>query len=134
MNFPESRCMELLLVYLNTHHRLALRSSYCYGGERVVESRLCRTRSSERGTSPRCKDWQKQEHSGSEFLLHSFCLPVSSWSLLLAAAAAAAAKLLQSCPTLCNPIDGSPPGSSVPGILQARILEWVAIAFPTFIS
>ena len=44
-------------------------------------------------------------------------------------AAAAAAKLLQSCPTLCNPIDGSPPGSPVPGILQARTLEWVAISF-----
>ena len=44
-------------------------------------------------------------------------------------AAAAAAKLHQSCPTLCDPIDGSPPGSSVPGILQARILEWVAISF-----
>ena len=42
---------------------------------------------------------------------------------------AAAAKLLQSCPTLCNPINGSPPGSSVPGILQARTLEWVAISF-----
>ena len=42
---------------------------------------------------------------------------------------AAAAKSLQSCPTLCNPIDGSPPGSSVPGILQARILEWVAVSF-----
>ena len=42
--------------------------------------------------------------------------------------AAAAAKSLQSCPTLCNPIDGSPPGSPVPGILQARILEWVATA------
>ena len=40
-------------------------------------------------------------------------------------AAAAAAKLLQSCPTLCDPIDGSPPGSSIPGILQARTLEWV---------
>ena len=38
-------------------------------------------------------------------------------------------KSLQSCPTLCNPIDGSPPGSPVPGILQARTLEWVAIAF-----
>ena len=48
---------------------------------------------------------------------------------LLAAAAAAAAKSLQSCPTLCNPIDGSPPGSPVPGILQARTLEWVAISF-----
>ena len=46
-----------------------------------------------------------------------------------AAAAAAAAKSLQSCPTLCDPIDGSPPGSPVPGILQARALEWVAIAF-----
>ena len=46
-----------------------------------------------------------------------------------AAAAAAAAKSLQSCPTLCNPIDSSPLGSSVPGILQARILEWVAISF-----
>ena len=43
--------------------------------------------------------------------------------------AAAAAKSLQSCPTLCNPIDGSPPGSPVPGILQARTLEWVAISF-----
>ena len=44
-------------------------------------------------------------------------------------AAAAAAKSLQSCPTLCHPIDGSPPGSPVPGILQARTLEWVAISF-----
>ena len=44
-------------------------------------------------------------------------------------AAAAAAKSLQSCPTLCDPIDGSPPGSPIPGILQARTLEWVAISF-----
>ena len=43
--------------------------------------------------------------------------------------AAAAAKLLQSCPTLCNPIDGSPRSSTAPGILQARTLEWVAISF-----
>ena len=50
-------------------------------------------------------------------------------NLQLIAAAAAAAKSLQSCPTLCDPIDGSPPGSSVPGVLQARILEWVAISF-----
>ena len=47
----------------------------------------------------------------------------SEWKL------AAAAKPLQSCPTLCNPIDGSPLGFPVPGILQARTLEWVAIAF-----
>ena len=46
-----------------------------------------------------------------------------------AAAAAAAAKSLQSCLTLCDPIDDSPPGSPVPGILQARTLEWVAISF-----
>jgi len=45
------------------------------------------------------------------------------------AAAAAAAKSLQSCPTLCDPIDDSPPGSAIPGILQARTLEWVAISF-----
>ena len=43
--------------------------------------------------------------------------------------AAAAAKSLQSCPTLCDPTDGSPPGSPVPGMLQARTLEWVAISF-----
>ena len=48
---------------------------------------------------------------------------------MAAAAAAAAAKSPQSCPTLRDPIDGSPPGSPVPGILQARTLEWVAISF-----
>ena len=47
------------------------------------------------------------------------------------AAAAAAAKSLQSCLTLCDPIDGSQPGSSIPGILQARTLEWVSISFST---
>ena len=45
------------------------------------------------------------------------------------AAAAAAAKSLQLCPTLCNPIDSSPPASSIPGILQERTLEWVAMSF-----
>ena len=48
--------------------------------------------------------------------------------------AAAAVMLLQSCPTLCDPIDGSPPGSPVPGILQARTLEWIAISFSTMIQ
>ena len=52
--------------------------------------------------------------------------------LIQATTAAAAAKSLQSCPTLRDPIDGSPPGSPVPGILQARILEWVAISFSKF--
>ena len=50
-------------------------------------------------------------------------------SLISLSAAAAAAKSLQSCLTLCDPIDGSPPGSAIPGILQARTLEWVAISF-----
>ena len=50
-------------------------------------------------------------------------------NMLLITPAAAAAKLLQSSPTLCDPIDGSPPGLPVPGILQARTLEWVAISF-----
>ena len=50
-------------------------------------------------------------------------------STILMPAAATAAKLPQSCPTLCDSIDGSPPGSPVPGILQARTLEWVAISF-----
>ena len=50
-------------------------------------------------------------------------------SLPVTAAAAAAAKSLQSCPTLCDPRDGSPPGFPIPGILQARTLEWIAISF-----
>jgi len=49
--------------------------------------------------------------------------------LKISAAAAAATKSLQSCPTVFDPIDGSPPGSPIPGILQARTLEWVAISF-----
>ena len=53
----------------------------------------------------------------------------SYFALLLLSAAAAAAKSLQSCPTLCDLIDGSPSGSPIPGILQARTLEWVAISF-----
>ena len=56
-------------------------------------------------------------------------LPLSFQKLLSLLSAAAAAKSLQSCLTLCDPIDGSSPGSPVPGILQARTLEWVAISF-----
>ena len=51
------------------------------------------------------------------------------YHLSIEAVAAAAAKSLQSCPTLCDPRDGSPPGSPIPRILQARTLEWVAISF-----
>ena len=54
---------------------------------------------------------------------------VSKANAELKGSAAAPAKSLQLCPTLCDPIDGSPPGSPVPGILQARTLEWVAISF-----
>ena len=57
-----------------------------------------------------------------------FMYGCESWTIKKAAAAAAA-KSLQSCPTLCDPIDGSPPRSPVPGILQARTLKWVAISF-----
>ena len=51
------------------------------------------------------------------------------WPRSSISATAAAARLLQSCPTLCDPMNGSPPGSPVPGILQARTLEWVAVSF-----
>ena len=68
--------------------------------------------------------------------LDSACLGCESWLLYLLVitcpfygSAAAAAKLLQLCPTLCNPTDGNPPGFPIPGILQARILEWLAISF-----
>ena len=56
-------------------------------------------------------------------------LPADQITVLATAAAAAAAASLQSCPTLCDPIDGSPPDFPAPGILQARTLEWVAISF-----
>ena len=58
----------------------------------------------------------------------NFVGKVMSLLFNILSAAAAAAKSLQSCPTLCDPIDGSPPGSAVPGILPARTLEWVAIS------
>ena len=54
---------------------------------------------------------------------------IGVWLLYNVVLISAAAKSLQSCPTLCDPRDGSPPGSSIPGILQARTLEWVAISF-----
>ena len=60
---------------------------------------------------------------------HDLCLPNQRFRRLSLVAAAAAAKSLQSSPTPCDPMDGSPPGSPVPGILHARTLEWVAISF-----
>jgi len=69
--------------------------------------------------------------SGSSCFMYCWNLAwrILSITLLACAAAAAAAKPLQLCPTRCDPRDGSPPGSPVPGILQARILEWVSISF-----
>ena len=66
-------------------------------------------------------------HMKTYFKNIDFCL-VSQNACSMVQVAAAAAKSLQSCPTLCDPIDGSPPGSPIPGILQARTLEWVAIS------
>ena len=62
---------------------------------------------------------------GKEYVKAVYCHPVYLTSMQ---SAAATAKSLQSCRTLCDPIDGSPPGPAIPGILQARILEWVAIS------
>ena len=70
---------------------------------------------------------KEQEYDLTETLWYGI-LPTSS-HITEMPAAAAAAKSLQPCPTLCNPIDSSPPGSPVPGILQARTLEWGAISF-----
>ena len=64
-----------------------------------------------------------------KWALGSVTINKASGSDGIPVAAAAAAKSLQSWPTLCDPIDGSPPGSAVPGILKARTLEWVAISF-----
>ena len=60
-------------------------------------------------------------------IIHKLCNII--YLILLFNTAAAAAKSLQSCPTVCDPMDGSPPSSPIPGILQARTLEWVAISF-----
>ena len=67
----------------------------------------------------------KESYSTYFNLIHGKC----TWGQRMHAATAAAAKSLQSCLTLCDPIDGSPPGSPIPGIFKARTLEWVAISF-----
>ena len=72
--------------------------------------------------------------------IYFLCLGISIYlleiwhNLTFNSSYAAAAKSLQSCPTLCDPIDGSPPGSPVPGILQARTLEWIAISFSSYVN
>ena len=69
------------------------------------------------------------DHNSNETTIEAIYETAGRTEHELSHAAAAAAKLLQSCTTLCDPIDSSPLGSFVPGILQARILEWVAISF-----
>ena len=76
------------------------------------------------------------DHKRSPYILlfsNTFCFlcALPSFISKRITAAAAAAKSLQLCPTLCDPLDGNPPGSPIPGILQARTLEWVAISFST---
>ena len=84
-------------------------TSHCH----VIEDKI---RHMER---PHVYEFQKQVQKKKQTSTKLFCVKMHT----------AAAKSLQSCPTLCDPIDGSPPGSPVPGILQARTLEWVAISF-----
>ena len=84
---------------------------------RFSRVQLCATHRQQPTRLPRpCDSPGKSTGVGCHFLLQ--CMKVKSES-----------EVAQSCPTLCDPIDGSPPGSPVPGILQARALEWVAIAF-----
>ena len=72
------------------------------------------------------RSYQPRDQTCISCIVGKFFYPCTTWTQ---DAAAAAAKSLQSCLTLCDPVDGSPPGSPVPGILQARTLEWVAISF-----
>ena len=95
--------------------------------------------SEEQGSLACCSPWGRKESDMTERLNNSIQQTLShlchfTWfavkpQIMWLPLAAAAAKSLQSCPTLCDPIDSSPPGSPIPGILQARTLEWVAISF-----
>ena len=73
--------------------------------------------------------WSLHSADGTSILFVGWLLQIRAWKELGLTECLATANSLQSCPTLCDPIDGSPPGSPVPGILQARTLEWVAISF-----
>ena len=104
-------------------------------------TRKCREQKSQGFPSHSMKGWtlpfkitMKSDLSWLSFYPSFICILdklhlLSCRILIICHFAAAAAKSLQSCPILCDPIDGSPPGSLIPGILQARILEWVAISF-----
>ena len=85
----------------------------------MIDYQHCNSKWTEEGLMV-CSKIMKRE-SDTRLMLKEHTMP----------AAAAAAKSLQSCPTPCDPTDGSPPGSAIPGILQARALEWAAISFST---
>ena len=74
-------------------------------------------------------EFQRIARRDKKVLLSDQCKEIEENNRMQKTAAAVAAKSLQLCLTLCDPIDGSPPGSPIPGILQARTLEWVAISF-----
>ena len=93
----------------------------------LLEERWSRSEWSPAGRNRLVGDW-KLAQMVANHLRFDFSL-IEGHAIVDAHHAAAAAKLLQSCPTLCDPIDGSPPGSPIPGVLQARTLEWVAISF-----
>ena len=94
-----------------------------------VPASIIKNSSNESNCSNTCSNNASREVHTKTYLL-ARQLMMANWTCLLASfPSAAAAKSLQSCPTLCDPMDGSPPGSPVPGILQARALEWVAISF-----
>ena len=103
--------------------------------QKILEYSVIRTLSAHIKESWKRTQWKKVfEYQPSNSAMQEFChariqMNKTPQLQVHAAAAAAAAKSLQLCPTLCDLIDGSPLGSSVPGILQARILEWVAISF-----
>ena len=123
-------------------HRLRKWTYGCQGGEREAKRKLCLKWITTRNY---CCYMQHRELCSLLFgsldgrgvsrrmdtgtcMTKSLCCPPETVTALLIAYAAAA-KSHQSCPTLCDPVDGSPPGSPVPGLLQARILEGVAISF-----
>ena len=97
-------------------------NAYVWNLEKLYKWAYLQSRNRDTNVENKCMDTKGEKRRWGE-------LGGWDWHIYTAAAAAAAAKSLQSCLTLCDPIDGSPPGSPVPGILQARTLEWVAISF-----
>ena len=128
-------CVQLSVTLWTVTHKAPLSMGFSHEySEWVARTLEWIAMLSSRGSSW-SRDWTQvflcllQWQAGFSFFF--FLTTVLSGKPPMYPAAAAAAKSLQSCPTLCDPIDGSPPGSAVPGILQARTLEWVAISFST---